>query len=370
MDFVTAAAGQGRAPGPFRVTNNRMSAMLRGMIIVGGLLGIGQASALAADQPGSPTLAKVRAAGALRCGVVATPEDWNRNEFHGPLAPLSTEICKAVAVAALGEKASVQLKAYTSELDAEQGLQQGEVDLAVGVTPEATAMWHWNIAFGPPVFYDGQTVLVRPGLPADSLKDLADKRVCAIEGTDTIAILQARTVGQGIPAHPTPWQEEGEMEDAFAVGHCDAVTADLSLLAQVKAARPQQDKDTKFLPVMLTLSPAAPAYRQDDPKWAMLVDWTIYALIQAEASGVTQENVASKRNNDDPVVQRLIGDDWATSRALGLTDHYWAAKVIAVVGNYGEIYDRTVGAHSALRLPRGLNALWSNGGLMHPLPVQ
>lgn len=102
----------------------------------------------------------------------------------------------------------------------------------------------------------------------------------------------------------------------------------------------------------------------------MIVDWTIYALIQAEASGVTQANVAAMGASEDPVVQRLLGVDWATSRALGLEAHDWAAQVIAVVGNYGEIYDRSVGSQSALKLPRGLNALWLNGGLMHPLPVQ
>ena len=112
----------------------------------------------------------------------------------------------------------------------------------------------------------------------------------------------------------------------------------------------------------------APAYRRDDPQWALIVDWTVHALVQAEASGVTQANVGAQRSSEDPVVQRLLGVDFATSRALGLPARDWAAQVIAAVGNYGEIYERTVTA--TLRLPRGLNALWLNGGLMRPLPVQ
>jgi general L-amino acid transport system substrate-binding protein len=120
----------------------------------------------------------------------------------------------------------------------------------------------------------------------------------------------------------------------------------------------------------LTLHPAAPAYRQGDTQWARIVDWTIYSLIQAEESGITLANVGAQHGSEDPVVQRLIGDDWATAQALELTDHAWAAKVIAVVGNYGEIYDRTVGPNGSLKLPRGLNALWREGGLMHPLPAQ
>jgi general L-amino acid transport system substrate-binding protein len=124
------------------------------------------------------------------------------------------------------------------------------------------------------------------------------------------------------------------------------------------------------MPELLTLAPVAPAYRRDDPQWSMIVDWTVHALIQAEASGVTKANVGAERASEDLIIQRLLGVDWATSRALGLPAKDWAAQVIAAVGNYGEIYARTVGSGSALQLPRGLNALWIDGGLMHPLPVQ
>ena len=319
---------------------------------------------------GSSTLNKVRASGALNCGVVATPEDWNKTDLHGPLAPLNMEFCKAVAVAALGEKAKVQVKPYATELEAEHGLSKAAVDLVVGVTPEATAMWHWNIAFGPPVFYDGQGFLVRHDAHVSSIADLAGMKVCVIEGTDNETILLARTVARGIAINPMPFQEEGEMDDGFVGRHCDAISAYISRLAQVKVAYPKQVGQDTILPDLLTLSPVAPAYRRDDPQWGMIVDWTIHSLIQAEASGVTQANVDTQRASEDPVVQRLLGVDWATSRALGLEAHDWAAKVIAVVGNYGEIYNRTVGSHGALRLPRGLNALWLSSGLIHPLPVQ
>jgi len=316
------------------------------------------------------TLNEVRAAGALRCGFVTAPEDWTKTDLHGPLVSLNMEICKAVAVAALGQKAKVDLKPYNSELETEEGLSKSEVDLAVGVTPGATAMWHWKISFGPPFFYDGQAVLVRTDADVSSFADLAGMDVCYIEGTDNDKVLQARAHARGIALSPMPFQEEGEMDDAIAVRHCDAVSAYVSRLAAVKAAYPKQVGEDRILPELLTLSPVAPAYRQGDPQWGMIVDWTIYSLVQAEASGVTQANVADQRISEDPVVQRLLGVDWSASRALGLEAHDWAAQVIAVVGNYGEIYDRTVGIHGSLQLPRGLNALWLNGGLMHPLPVQ
>ena len=305
---------------------------------------------------GQPTLDRVRAAGQVSCGIVATPEDWNKTDLHGPLTALDAEICKAVAVAVLGPKAKLDVK--------------GVVDLVVGVSPDATSMWHWNIAFGPPVFYDGQGFLVRGDAPARSTADLAGLKVCVVEGTDNEKVLLARTVARGIAINPLPFQEEGEMDDGLAVRHCDAVSAYLSRLAQLKQAYPKQLSHDHVLPDLLTLSPVAPAYRRDDPQWSMIVDWTIHSLIQAEASGVTKANVAAQRASEDPVVQRLLGVDWATSRALGLPAKDWSAQVIAAVGNYGEIFNRTVGQGSPLQMPRGLNALWFNGGLMHPLPVQ
>jgi general L-amino acid transport system substrate-binding protein len=315
------------------------------------------------------TLDQVRERGALRCGVVATPEDWNKTDLHGPLAGLYTEICKAVSVTALGAKARVELKAYATELEAKEGVSRRDVDLVVGVSPDASSMWQWKIAFGPPVFYDAQGFLVRKDAHATSLASLAGLRVCTIADTDNDRILAARAQTVGLAIRPRVWEEESEMDDALSVRRCDAVSAYLSRLAQVQRDYPRTSQDT-ILADTLTLSPAAPAYRNDDGQWGMLVDWTIYALFQAEASGVSQANAMSQATSGDPVVQRLVGVDWAASRALGLEAHDWAVQVIAVVGNYGEIFDRTVGAHGMLKMPRGLNALWLNGGLIHPLPVK
>jgi general L-amino acid transport system substrate-binding protein len=316
------------------------------------------------------TLQQVRSAGRLTCGVVSTPEDWNKTDLHGPLEPLSVEFCKAVAVAALGQHAKVSVTRYDGELSAEEGLARSEVNLVVGVTPLSTARWRWKIDFGPALFYDGQGILLRKDAPMNRVADLAGVRVCTIEGTDNEKILLARTVARGINIVPMPFQEEGEMDDGLAVRHCDAVSAYRSRLAQVKVAYHKQLGDDRILPELMTLSPIAPAYRQGDEQWAMIVNYTLYALIQAEASGVTQANVVQQRSSEDPVVQRLLGVDWSTSRALGLAAHDWAAQVIAVVGNYGEIYDRTIGMNSPLQLPRAQNALWIDGGLMHPLPVE
>jgi general L-amino acid transport system substrate-binding protein len=325
---------------------------------------------LAGPAVGATTLESVRAHGALRCGVATNPEDWNKTDLHGDLSPLYLEICKAISVAALGEHAKVEAKIYPSEAEALEGLSRSEVDVSVGVTPAASPAWQWHVAFGPPIFYDGQAVMVPATSKAASFKDLSGQSICVVEGTDNEKQLQAQAHIQGVTLLSDAFQEEGEMEDSIAVRRCDGVSAYLSRLGQIRATYPTVLAHDKVLPEVLTLAPVASAYRQGDVQWGMIVDWTVHALVTAEAAGVTRANVATQGESEDIVVQRLLGSDWAASRALGLDDHFWAAKLIAVAGNYGEIYDRTVGEHGTLGLPRGLNALWTNGGLMHPLPVQ
>jgi general L-amino acid transport system substrate-binding protein len=339
--------------------------MLTRVLLLAVVAALWGASAIADSQ----TLNKVRAAGELTCGVVSTPEDWNKTDLHGTLTPLSVEMCKAVSVAALGAKAKVAIVAYPTELAAEEGLSKGAVDVAMGVSPGVTSIWHWSIAFGPPIFYDAQAVVVRGDARVSKIEDLAGAKICVVEGTDNETILQARTTGRGIAVNVLPFQEEGEMDDGLTVRHCDGISAMLSRIAQIRASYPRVRSDT-ILPELLTLSPVVPAYRQGDVQWGLIVDWTIHSLVQAESSGITRSSIRTLTTSDDPVVLRLIGLDWATSRALGLQDHGWAAQVIAVVGNYGEIYERTLGAQSDLRMPRGLNRLWTDGGLMHPMPVQ
>jgi general L-amino acid transport system substrate-binding protein len=315
----------------------------------------------------SPTLRQIQAAGEFHCGVVVAREDWNKDDLHGDLNSLDVEICKAVGIAALGAQAKIDITNFNSEFDAEQGLSHSRVDLVVGVSPSVSAAAHWQIGFGPPVFYDGLAVLVRPDVTATSLGNLAGRKICVIDGTDNDHILEARASTFAAKLRVATWQEEGELDDAMATHWCDAVGAYVSRLLPLRQQY-KQLANARILPDLLTLAPVVPAYRRDDAQWGLLVDWTIYALIQAEESGVTRANVAAQKGSEDPVVQRLLGIDWVTSQALGLTNKDWAALVITAIGNYGEIYQRTVGA--SYQLPRGVNALWRDGGLMHALPIK
>jgi general L-amino acid transport system substrate-binding protein len=311
----------------------------------------------------------VRANKLLVCGVVGEATDANKIDQHGDLSGLGGEICKAVGVAVLGEAAQVRLVTEPVEAAGLRALQQGGIDLLVGATPNATDGAHYGVAYGPPVFYDSLMIMAHQDAGIRSLADLAGRGVCYVLNTDNERLLQAAMRARAIRTIPLPFEEEGEMEAALVVGHCDAIAADLSKLAQARAGFHKQSDDFVLLPERLTLEPIAPAYRQGDAQWAGIVDWTVYALLQAEANGVTAGNVTERRGSGDLAVERLLGEDYATAQALGLV-HDWAAHVIAAVGNYGEIYRRTAGEQSPLHLPRGLNALWSDGGLMQPLPMR
>jgi general L-amino acid transport system substrate-binding protein len=333
----------------------------------------GQAApACAAEPEPSPhdaTLGRIRAAGRLACGVVTGEAEYNKEDRHSGLDDLGRELCKAIAVAALGDAAKMQPVAYPSEQLGLQALATRAVDVVIGVTPAASAQAIYGVQFGPVVFYDGLGVMAATATGIAKFADLDRRVTCFIDGTETQRMLDATLRAKGIGWSPYPFQEDGEMDAALVVGRCEAMAADVSTLAEKRSNFHGRSKDFDILPGALTLDPAAVAWRQDDPHWGALVDWTIHALIEAEAEGVTQANAGSFANNDNPVVQRLVGTDFATAQALGLP-HDWTARVIGAVGNYGEIYDRTVGEGSPLRLPRGLNALWTQGGLMRPLPLR
>jgi general L-amino acid transport system substrate-binding protein len=312
---------------------------------------------LAAAAPKPDTTTAIRSAQSLACGVVAEPEDWSRDDAHGPLSEFDTEICRAVAAAALGSAAKASIQAYPAEADALDALSGQKIDLAVGVTPSVTAAITRHIGFGPVLFWDRGGFLVRADAGASTPAALAGKRVCFIEGTRMEPVLQAR-----YPAIiRLPYQEEGEMEDALASGACQAVAGDFSKLFPMRGRL----GEARFL-VMAepsTLDPLSYAVRDGDARWSALVSCVIQALIQAEASGMTAANAGTLRPGDDPDRQLLTGADWASAAALGLP-HDWALRMLSETGNYGEIFVRTV------QMPRGLNALWRDGGLLTPLPLR
>lgn len=317
----------------------------------------------------SGTLDTIRARGTLVCAVITEEADYTKDDAHGPLTAFAADLCKAVAAAALGDAGKARFLSLPDEQHGLKALQAGKAELMPAATPDMRMSAIYGVAFGPPVFFDGQGFLISRDQGVAALTGLAGKPVCYIGNTEADTMLVATAQMRNIKILPFPFEELGEMEAALVSGHRAAMTADISLLAGARAAFHSRIGNFEILPETITFDPLTPAYPQGDPQWAAIVGWTLYALIQAEASGVTQANVDAMLESEEPVVRRLLDDSSGLARALGL-DAGWAVRAIKAAGNYGELFDRTLGKSSPLNLPRGKNALWTQGGLMYPMPIR
>ena len=301
----------------------------------------------------------------LRCGVISEPLDWNKTDLHGSLAGLGAEICRAIAVA---RDEQLEISSYTSEEAGLQAIKAGKADIVAGITPGAGSGQREGVRFSIPFFYDAQGFMVHDHEGVSTAADIAGHKLCYIEDTDNDPIASSYLAARNIRYVAFGFQEEGEMDAAIMDRHCQVVTADITKLAEARATFRDHAHYT-MLPDLLTLSPVTVAVDARDIRLAGLVDTTLSVLLQAEFLGITQSGIAAQKRSPDPRVQRLLGDDFATGAAFALP-HDWSRRVIAAVGSYGEIYNRTVGPGTQLDLPRGLNALWNQGGLMAPLPLQ
>ena len=313
------------------------------------------------------TVESIRASHHMECGTVVSIDDWNGEDVHGNLSPLEAEICRAVAVAIFGDADGLTIQAFPGEPEALSALKAGTIQLATGISPSVMTATHFGLGFGQPVFYDSQRLMVSKKSGITDLGGLRDKVICALDLSPPERALHDEMSARGIPYALQSHSEQGEMDAAVAVRRCAAGTALESRLAQSRANFHAVTSDFVFLPERFGLYPVVPAYRYGDQKFALLIDWTVSALIEAEALGITQANVTAAAKREDMRAEQLLGHDFATALALGLARN-WAAKVIAATGNYGEIFQRTTGG--PYHLDRGLNALWTEGGLLRPLPMR
>jgi general L-amino acid transport system substrate-binding protein len=305
--------------------------------------------------------------GRLKCGIVAEPLDWNKQDLHGSLAPLDAEMCRAVATALYGSPERFDVQTYNVEQDGLAALASGKSDIVTGMTPAAVPSAK-GVHFSLPIFQDGQGFMVHKAEGIHSAADIAGHKLCYIEDTDNDPTVLAYLAARGIRPYPFGFQEEGEMDAGIMDRHCQATSAYISKLAEARATF-RNAHDYVMLPEMLTLVPVTIATGAANPRLAAIVDYTISVTLQAEFLGVTRATAMSVAHSEDTRMRRLTGEDWITAQGLGLP-HDWSRKVLAAVGNYGEIYDRTVGPGTPFNLARGLNALWNKGGLMAPLPLQ
>jgi general L-amino acid transport system substrate-binding protein len=319
-------------------------------------------------------LDRVRAAHSLTCGVIQEEEDYSHAEDHGNRAAFDLDFCKAVAVAVLGKGAAFTVKVFPAEQDGVDALRRGTVELLASASPTLRNETVEGLGFTRPVFYDGEGLMIANDAAIHSPLDLAGRKICFVIESRTETGLRDYAAREHISYIWSPFSEAGEMEAAFFTGNCAALAGDVSQLANTRAIDPKRAHDFTILPQILRPDPLAVAYRQGDPRFAAVVDAVVDALIEAEALGLTRAHAASAsasastENQPEFAVQALLGRPLGTGALLGL-DRYWARHVIEATGNYGEIFARDLGLGSPLRLERGENRLWTDGGLLYAEPL-
>ena len=333
----------------------------------------GGAGGTVADLPSGhvsgPVLDRIRHAASLSCGALTPPADYTRDDTHGVVLAFDEQICKAVAVAILGEAAKVQVRGYPDEKHGLTAVHTGEVDLLVGASPLITSQRRYDVAFAPAVFMDGQSYMVSRASGITKVADLNGQQICFISETESEFAMESVLPHRGIRYLPFPQQEDGEMQAALVTGHCTAMAGSITQLAVARSGFKSKRNDFVILADPITLDPIAPAYAADDPQLGQIVTWTTAMLLQAEQSGITQHSAAAPQPTEDPDARALNGTDPTIALALGLRRD-WALDVIRAVGNYAELFERTLGLPSPLHLARGYNALWSSGGVMYPPPLR
>ncbi|MFP5276523.1 MAG: transporter substrate-binding domain-containing protein [Acidobacteriota bacterium] len=338
-------------------------------------LAIGCACTSARAASPQSTLAHVRAAAVLRCGIDVEEAEYTTADDHGNRQAFDADLCRAVAAAVLGKHARVAVRQYPDDRASMQALTRGDVDMVATLTDDFSHSAGTHLQFTRPVLWDGVGFLVPAASPVTRAPQLSGRKICFLSETQVEESVRAWFAREHLNFVPFPFQEEGEMEAAFVTGNCGALAGDRTRLAQTRAAMARHQEKARLLPGTISKDPLAAATRDDDPQWATLVNWVMEALVQAEESGVTRANVERMRMvaatpaGADPTLRFLLGGSHQVGAALGL-DNDWVVHVLEATGNYGEIYARDLGMESVMKLPRGDNKLHEDGGLMIALPMK
>ncbi len=269
----------------------------------------------------------------------------------------------------LGDPAAVEYRAL-SAAERFTALQTGEIDVLIrNTTWTFVRDVELGMTFGPTTFYDGQGIMVRADLGAETLEDLEGGTVCVQTGTTTELNLTDAFAQAGVEYIPVVFQDIDSTYAAYDEGRCDAVTSDRSQLVSRRTTM-QEPAAHVIMPLVLSKEPLGPLTLQGDSQWADVVAWTVYLTFAAEEKSITAASGDSFASTEDPEIKRMFGlDDSALGAKLGL-ENDWASKVLKAVGNYAEIYERNLGPDTPVDLPRGRHELWTNGGLLYPPPFR
>ncbi|MFC7735523.1 amino acid ABC transporter substrate-binding protein [Roseomonas sp. GCM10028921] len=320
----------------------------------------------AAAQPVADTMGAVRARGHLLCGVTPNTAGFAVPDSRGEWRGLDADTCRSVAAALLGDGTKVRF-VPTSAQSRFTTLQSGEVDMLSRATTWTLGREaQLGLAFTGVNYYDGNAFLIRRGLGVDSATKLDGASVCLQPGSTTELNVADYFRRNNMRLNPLLIENLEELRAAFAAGRCDAYASDTSTLAAFRMGQGEAGADYVLLPEVFSKEPLGPVVRKGDWKFFDLVRWTGYALLTAEELGVTAANIGSFEGSPNPDVQRLLGKSGELGRQLGVNND-WAARAIRAVGNFGEMWERNI---TPTGMPRGLNRLWNQGGLMYAPPMR
>ena len=314
------------------------------------------------------TLDAIKARGTLSCGVGTGLAGFAQPDDKGAWTGLDAEFCRALAAAIFGDPMKVSFKPLNAK-ERFTALQSGEVDLlARNTTWTISRDSSLGLSFAGVNFYDGQGFMVKKSLGVKSAKELKGASICVQTGTTTELNLADFFRTNKMDYKPVVFEKNDEVVAAYDANRCDSMTTDASGL-YAERLRMKNPDDSIVLPDIISKEPLGPVVRQGDSQWFTVVRWVHNAMLNAEELGVTQKNVDEMGASANPDIKRLLGKEGEFGKGIGL-DNDWVVKILKAVGNYGESYERNVGAGSRLKIARGQNALWNAGGLQYAPPIR
>ena len=315
------------------------------------------------------TLDAIKSRGQLVCGVNTGLAGFSQADSQGAWTGLDVDVCRAIAAAVLGDGTKVKWVPLTAQ-QRFTALQSGEIDiLSRNTTWTLTRDASLGLNFVGTTYYDGQGFMVPIKSKVKSAKALKGASVCVQSGTTTEKNLTDYSRANKLDLKPIVFEKQEAATGAYFSGRCVAFTTDASGLASIRNKDAKDPKEHVILPELISKEPLGPAVRRGDDEFYAIAKWVWFGLLEAEEYGINQANVDQMKSSQDPVVMRVLGTSEDTGKLLGL-DKDWMVRVIKTTGNYGEIFERNVGASTPLALPRGLNNLWNKGGLQYAPPIR
>ena len=323
---------------------------------------------LSASLATASTLEEVQKRGVLQCGVSTGLPGFSATDEKGNWKGLDVDGCKAIAAAVLGDASKVKYVPLNAK-ERFTALQSGEIDVLVrGTTWTLVRDTSLGLNFAGVNYYDGQGFMVSKKLGLKSAKELDGASFCIQAGTTTELNLADYMTENNMKFEPIVFDTHDQTIKGFEAGRCDCLTSDQSQLYGLRTHLPNPD-DAVILPEIISKEPLGPVVRQGDDGWFNIVRWTFFAMLNAEELGVSSKNVDEMKNSKKPAIRRLLGLEGIKGKSLGLADD-WGYQIVKQVGNYAESFERNVGQGSPLKIRRGLNALWKDGGIQYAPPMR